>query len=207
MPSSRISALLPWLVVAGVLVAGFMAGFYLLAPAPEPRHTTLLPEPRTLPGFTLVDGHNQPWTNAALEGNWDVLFFGFTHCPDICPASLGKLGAALELLEERGQPLPDAVFVTVDPARDDPERVREYASWFHPQMQGVTGALEAIDTLAAASAIGVVRHPPDAGGDYQVDHTASLVLVNPDGNIAGYISPPLDHAQIAHDIEILMNDY
>lgn len=196
---------MPWLVVAGVLAAGFAAGFYLLAPAPEPRHATMLPQPRALPEFTLVDGHKQAWTNASLEGNWDVLFFGFTHCPDICPASLGKLGAALELLQARNQPLPDAVFVTVDPERDDPARVHEYATWFHPRMQGVTGSLEAIDAFAAASAIGVVRQPPDEDGDYQVDHTASLVLVNPDGEIAGYISPPLDHAQIAHDLEILMN--
>ncbi len=204
MSESRLPAIVSWLALAALLAAAFAAGFFWLAPAPEPRHATLLPEPRPLPEFTLVDDRGQPWTREALIGNWDVLFFGFTHCPDICPATLGTLAAALETLEARGKPRPNAVFVSVDPERDDIARVSEYAGWFHPDMRGVTGALDAIDAFAAAVAVGVVRHPPDEHGDYMVDHTAALVLIDPRGRIAGYISPPLYHAEITHDLEILM---
>lgn len=205
MSASRFPALFTGLAVATLLVAAFAAGFFWLSPTPEPRYATLLPEPRALPEFTLVDEQGQPWTHESLTGNWDVLFFGFTHCPDICPASLGTLAATLRLLEERGKARPNAVFVSVDPARDDVARVAEYAGWFHPDMRGVTGALDAIDDFAGAAAIGVVRHDENEHGEYMVDHTTSLVLVDPQGRIAGYISAPLRAAEIAHDLEILMS--
>ena len=205
MSESRLPAIVSWLALATVLAAAFAAGFFWLAPAPELRYATVLPEPKVLPEFTLVDDQGQPWTNESVSGNWDVLFFGFTHCPDICPASLGTLAAALNKLEARGKPRPNAVFVSVDPERDDVARVGEYAGWFHAEMRGVTGSKAAIDEFAAAAAIGVVRHEANEHGEYMVDHTASLVLIDPRGRIAGYISPPLHHAKIAHDIEILMS--
>ncbi len=204
MPDSRTIRLLLPAAAALLVAAAFLVGYYFLAPAPEAEHATVLPEPRELPAFELRDQHGEAWTGSDLEDQWHVLFFGFTHCPDVCPITLGVLANAVTRMDNAGHKSPRVVFVTVDPERDDEQRVGEYAGYFHDAFIGVTGEREQTDSFARAAAIGVQRHPADDAGDYLIDHTASLVVVDPQGRIAAYFTPPLEPAAIAADMRIIM---
>jgi protein SCO1/2 len=152
--------------------------------------------PRALPDFELVDHHGAPFIRERLEGGWTLVFFGFTFCPDICPTTMALLGQLAEQLEG----LPEeadtrVVMVTVDPARDTVEQLAQYVPYFNPDFVGVTG--EFLDIHRFATALNTpFRKVPGQGEDYQVDHSANLVLINPRGDYHGFFKAPLDLARL-----------
>jgi len=195
---------LPLLILLALVA--LLAGLWLavqMAPREEPLQTraaTVLNPPKPLPEFALVDGNGQPFTRAALAGKWSVLFFGYTLCPDVCPTALGVLTLVAREVSA-GQV--NYVFVSVDPERDTPAQLKTYTSYFNPAFIGATAPLDEMGPLL--SSLGVVHRkvPGAAGGDYLVDHTAALYVVNPAGELAAVISPPHDPQAIISDLRLM----
>ncbi|MDR7035079.1 SCO family protein [Mesorhizobium sp. BE184] len=136
--------------------------------------------------FTLVDQKNQPITEAAFRGQPSVLFFGFTHCPEVCPTTLFEMAGWLKDLGADGQNL-RAYFVSVDPERDTPEIMNTYISNFSDRILGITGDPEKVHAMAKSFGIYWKKVPTD-GGDYTMDHTASVLLLDGKGDFAGTIA-------------------
>ncbi len=186
------------LLIATILLAGLAAGLTagLLHREPAPRAATLFATPRELPPLQLIDQDGAPLTPERFEGRWDVLFFGFTRCPDICPMTLGRLrGLARQLPERRA---PRIWLVTVDPEHDTAAVLRKYVSFFDPDFSAVTGTGQSIDELARALGVAYVKVPD--GDSYTMSHSAALFLIDPGGRYAGIFNTPHDWRLIARDL-------
>ena len=128
------------IVIATALSVGLFLAVRLSAPE-EPRAAFVLPETSPLPAFSLLDQSGTSVDASAFLGHWNLVFFGFTHCPDICPATLQILSAAKRALAEDGhEPLPRIVLVSVDPDRDTPETMGRYVDYFGDGNLGITGS-------------------------------------------------------------------
>ncbi|RWM78851.1 MAG: SCO family protein [Mesorhizobium sp.] len=136
--------------------------------------------------FTLVDQKGAPITEAAFRGHPSVVFFGFTHCPEVCPTTLFELAGWLKTMGDDGKNL-RAYFVTVDPERDTPDVLKAYISNFSDRILGITGDPEKVQAMAKS--FGIYSKKVDTGnGDYTMDHTASVLLLNARGDFAGTIA-------------------
>ena len=135
--------------------------------------------------FQFIDHRGEPVTEALFRGKPSVTLFGFTHCPDVCPTGLMRMTRWAEELGADADGL-SFVFVTVDPERDTPEVMRDYVTAFSDRIIGVTGAPEAVQAMTKDYKI-YSRKVPLEGGDYSMDHTASMILQDADGNFVGTI--------------------
>lgn len=124
-----------------------------------------------------------PVDSKTLRGKVLLVYFGYTNCPDICPASLAAGGQALKALRAEERARVKLLMVSVDPERDTPQHLKEYTAFFHPEMSGITGTPEQIATLAKAFGAGYIKQAPKSDGSYAVDHTVSTYIVNPDGQL------------------------
>lgn len=185
--------------VAVAIAAGIGAAFWFHTPALELTAGTALPEPRKIEPFALVDQKGQILDATALAGRWTLLFTGFTHCPDICPTTLATLA---ELDERLGPDAPRFLFVSVDPERDTPERIAAYLEHFDPDLVGATGPRDDIESFTRGLGLAQVRNP-GVRGEYTVDHSAALVLIDPRVRLAGYFQPPYDVDALAADLSRL----
>ena len=136
--------------------------------------------------FRLVDHDNQPITQAAFEGRPTLLYFGFTRCPEVCPTTLYEMAGWLDALGQEGAEL-QAFFISVDPERDTPEIMKGYAQAFTDRVIGITGDPDEIARVVAAWHVYAARVPTE-DGDYTMDHTASVFLVDRDGVFKGTIA-------------------
>jgi protein SCO1 len=193
---ARIAALAAAALVA--LALGAFTASRLSRPEPLVSGTRL-GEPRELAPFTLTDQDGRPYTLDALQGHWTLLFAGFTHCPDVCPTTLalmaqlrGRLGVAPERLE--------LLFLSVDPERDTPERLKTYTAHFGAGLRGVTAPAAQLDALCANLGLAYIKVPGARDGDYTVDHSAALVLLDPQGRVAAYFQPPHRLDTLAADL-------
>ncbi len=136
--------------------------------------------------FSLIDQDGEAFSDADLKGKPYAIFFGYTHCPDVCPTTLFEMSAALQKLGADAGAL-NVVFVSVDPERDTPALLKDYLSAFDPHIVGLTGTMESV--AAAAKTFHVVyRKNPAEGGDYSMDHSASVLLMDTEGRFVGTIS-------------------
>lgn len=172
------------------------------AAAPTLEAGVALTPPAPLPEFSLQDQHGRPFTEAALHGHWSLVFPGFTHCPDICPATLAILDRAHALLGSKGSGL-QVVLLSVDPQRDTPEALARYLDFFNPAFVGVTGEQAQLQRLYKGLGVQHIRIP-GTRGDYSVDHSAALLLVDPEGRLAGYFMPPFKAERLAADLGPLL---
>jgi protein SCO1/2 len=196
-------------IIAGlVLVIAVAAGLALAlrdtgAPA-APIAATILPVGNELPEFALLDQDGAPVDRSVFEGQWDVVFFGFTNCPDICPATMTVLGQAKRELEAQGRnPLPRLVLVSVDPERDTPEAMARYVAYFGDGNLGLTGELDELRKLTDALGIFFQK----AGGDdaaYGVDHSSVVLVIDPQGRLKALFTAPHDVAEFVHDLPLIM---
>jgi protein SCO1/2 len=192
----------PWIVawVAAAIAVGVGTALYTRFNAPLVLHSgTVLPEPRSIGEFSLLDQRGQPFGRAALENRWSLVFTGFTNCPDLCPTTLAFLASLRARIPGDGVQI---VFVSVDPERDSPEKIAPYLAHFDPRIKGVTGATAEIERFTKALGLAQVRNPGVAG-EYTVDHSAALVLIDPKVRVAGYFQPPHDERALAADLESL----
>jgi len=163
----------------------------------------MLPQGRDMPDVTLTNQDGEAVSMEQLEGRWNLLFFGYTFCPDICPATLAELrqlrGSLPEEVNERLQP----IMVSVDPERDTPEQLKKYLDYFGAGFIGLTGPLDDIQTLANAA--GVPFIPGDTSKkDYTVDHGANLALIGPDGRLRGFIRAPMRTEKLAEQLPAVL---
>jgi protein SCO1/2 len=126
--------------------------------------------------FQLVDQDGRAVTDKTFAGRPFLVFFGFTHCPDVCPTTLTQISAILDAAGERGRDL-RALFITVDPERDDPATLKSYLSSFDPRIVGLTGDRAAVDAAVKAYRA-YARRVPTADGDYTMEHTALVYLMD-----------------------------
>jgi protein SCO1/2 len=151
----------------------------------------LLETPRDIGEFALIDHHGKPFDPARLEGQWTMIFFGFTYCPDICPATMAFLNQFVDSLEGTEVEDTQVVMLSVDPGRDTVEQLSTYVPFFNPEFIGVTG--EFLDIHRFATSLNTpFRKVMGEGDDYQVDHSANVVLINPRGDYHGFFKAPLD---------------
>lgn len=159
-----------------------------------------LPQSRAVSAFELTDQDDQPFTNAQLQGHWTILFAGFTHCPDVCPSTLSLLKHLSDRMLQSGRRL-DTVFLSVDPERDTPEQLLSYVRYFSPDFTGISGSKQQLDSLTASLGLAYVKVPGASDADYTMDHSAAMVLLNPEGQVAGYFQPPFKIDLLASDLE------
>ena len=173
-----------WVLVAAVGLA--VTGLYTYS-ALQPAQAQSLGDG----DYTLETAAGQPFTRDSFRGAPSMLFFGFTHCPEVCPTSLAEMASWYEALGDEAKDL-KAYFVSVDPERDTPAIIGDYVSWTG-HVTGVTGSVEEVDKAAKAWAIYYQKVPLD-DGDYTMDHTASIFLLNKDGDFEGTIAYREDSA-------------
>jgi protein SCO1/2 len=152
--------------------------------------------------FTLMSDAG-PVSLADLRGKVVPIYFGFTHCPDICITSLGAISAALKQLSEAEREQVQPLFITIDPERDDPARVGEYARYFHPSLIGLTGSLDAVTEVAQKHFVIFEKVPlEDSEMGYTMDHSSIIYVVGRDGVIKTLVhhgESPEDIAQALRD--------
>ena len=135
--------------------------------------------------FTLVDQNGDPFSSEKLAGEPYALFFGYTHCPDVCPTTLYELASHQQEIEKKGGDF-EIVFVTVDPARDTPGVIKEYVAAVSPNILALTG--DETDIAATAKGWGAFYAKQGEGEDYLMDHTATTFLIDAKGRLAGTIA-------------------
>ena len=189
-------------VITGITAAvlGVLVAWALLQQSqpniPDGGSTVALPQPRDIAPAILVDESGAP---ASLTGSWGMVFYGFVHCPDICPQTLHLMEQMVGQLPE-SVPEPTVYLVSVDPARDTPKILGEYVRAFNPKFKALVGTDVEIKKIAQSMGAAFFRA---AGGDdenYNMNHTAAVFIVNPEGKLAGYSNAP-------HTIESLKTSY
>lgn len=199
---------LPFIALALVaLIAGVVVSKLQSVPAPAPAiSATVLPKPRPLPNITLIDNKGRPLTPTSLKGKWTLVFFGYTNCPDVCPAALTVLQQAAQLMEK-----PPAVagkvrvlFVSVDPERDTPKVLDQYVRYFHKSFVGATGTHEALTKLTRTIGVVYVIGKKNAQGRYSVDHSAQILLLDPQARLYAVYTGPHSATRIAADMRKLV---
>jgi protein SCO1 len=177
-------------------LAGFWLARELDSSGPELASGTWLPRPKAIDDFHLTDNDGKPFSLHDLQGKPSLVFFGFTRCPDVCPTTLLKLA---QIKKTAAIPGLRVIFVTVDPARDTPQAVGLYVHAFDPEFIGLTGDDKAIKQMAANFGVAVskVELP---GGEYTMDHSAVVFLLNNQGQVAGIFTPPFDIPRMAADL-------
>ncbi len=166
--------------------------------APIPINGTILQPPRTMAPFQLVDHRGQSFVPANLLDRWSFVFFGFTHCPDVCPTILHTFRSMYESLPPKSidRAQLQIAFVSVDPERDSVDILRQYVPYFHPTFVGVTGTPEAIERFAKELGVLYVKVPQDGSNEYSVDHSASVFVFDPQGRMKAVLSPPFKAAEL-----------
>jgi protein SCO1/2 len=147
---------------------------------------------KQLTDFKLTQHQGKAFTLAHLKGKWSFIFFGYTHCPDICPVTLTLLREVKQKLAPYPKYLADTqyIFVSVDGQRDTPEKLAEYVNYFDPQFIGASGTEEQVNALTRQLGIVYIRQPEATAGQYFIDHSATIVLINPQGEIAAQFMAP-----------------
>jgi protein SCO1 len=182
---SILAAIVSVVMSCGAIAAAGVNGVVLDRPAP-------------VDAFALEDHDGKPFTTDSLKGRWTLILAGFTQCPDVCPFTLANLEQVVAELGLRLRPdrLPAVVFLAVDPDRDR-TNLKDYVVAFHPEFIGVTGKIDQIERALKGIDAVAIRGKPDARGNYQVSHSAAVAVIDPQGRLAGKISPPFDPAPTA----------
>jgi protein SCO1/2 len=170
-------------------------GLYLIEPA------------RDLGSFNLIDTNEKEFLPQDFEGKWNVLFFGFTFCPDICPITMRMLSRIEKEIDKQELDKIRIFLVTVDPVRDNPNQLKIYLKNFSENFTGLTGGLDQIYNFATR--VNAPFTPINNSKDpyYTVDHTGSIVLIDPDGNYAGFFRAPHNQDKIKKALlEIIRRD-
>ncbi len=197
-----------FIVLTGfAIVLGFATAVWLLKPKPVRLQamTWLGDQAKPLPEFALTDHNHQPFTNETIKGKWHLLFFGYTHCPDVCPTTLQMLADAVKKIKDPAVLKQLQIdFITVDPDRDDLASLKPYVTYFNKDFIGVRGDMVNIDVLTHA--LGILHYIVKSknGKVYEVAHSGNLTLIDPKGRFIGIFSAPHDGAKIAHDLSAII---
>lgn len=160
-------------------------------------HGALLESPRSIPDFALVGVDGRPYTQASLRGEWTLMFFGFTHCGSICPVTMAKLSKMYQALESKHiHPLPKIVFISLDPDHDSLDRLAHYVHSYQENFFAARGSMLQVENMTHALGIAYMQ----ATDAQPIEHAGTLMLFNPEGQLAAFFTPP-------HSIKDLVADY
>jgi len=197
-----------WLILIAALAAavGLWLGSRQFGGAARPAldNAVLYPQPRPVPEFRLQQADGRPLTPADWRGRWNVVYFGYASCPDVCPTTLASFKQAWKVLGERG--LAERVrfdFVSVDPQRDTPEQLGKYVAFFSPDFIAATGSDEQLTALTRSLGL-LYSRTTNADGAIEVDHSGSAVIIDPDAHLVGIFRPPFAAAALVHDLAALI---
>jgi protein SCO1/2 len=202
------------LMITSVALAAMLAGVWLAEIYREhdaravllpDRVMTLFPDPKPLTAFALTDDKNRVFDLASLKGNWSFLFFGFTHCPDVCPTTLAVLARARDNIAKNALGAEDIqfVFISVDPNRDTASKLRQYVDYFDTTFLGVTGDNAQIGNLAGQ--LGAAYQVAITPGleNYPVYHSAAVFLLDPRARYHAVFTPPHDAEAISRRFKVV----
>ncbi len=190
------------LVVAGAAAAGFWLAHRLEHSAPQLTSGTWLPQGRDLGEFSLIDQNSAPFTAARLRGAPTLVYFGYTHCPDVCPATLLQLA---QVLKSGVVPGLRVAFISVDPQRDTPTQLAQYVHAFDPDFLGLTGTPAMLKTLAQRFGV-VFMRVELPGGDYSMDHSSTIFLMDARGHNVAVFNAPYDVKSLTQDLRLAAGD-
>jgi protein SCO1/2 len=167
-------------------------------------HGTYLENPRTVNQFSLTGTDQKPFDNQSLLGHWTIVFFGFTNCGYLCPTTMAELGKMYRILEEKGiKNLPHVVMISIDPERDNPDKLGHYVSSFHTSFYGATGNEDSLQSMTREMGIAygkvAIRDSTDSL-NYDVQHSGALMLFNTQGELNAFFTTP-------HHADLLAKDY
>ncbi|MGB3701975.1 MAG: SCO family protein [Anaerolineales bacterium] len=173
-----------FIVIFGLaILVGLIAMFLILGPQrPYTFQGSLIEPPVSAPQFELTDMNGQPFQLSELDGQVVVMFFGYTSCPDVCPVTLTEF---LQIRSKLGEAAEEVsfVFVTVDPERDTPERMRKYLTNFDPEIIGLTGERNELEPVWASYGVYQAKAEGPSDEYYLVDHSSRVYVIDPDGNL------------------------
>ena len=181
------------LISLTLLLAAVVVVFFLEQPEPPPLEfessmgIPVVSPAIPLPALTLTDQNNNPFPTSALRGKWNLLFFGYTNCPDICPTTLATLNQVAKQLPQ--EPV-SYIFVTLDPRRDTPAKLKDYLAFFNPAFIGLTGDKADIDLLSEKLGVFYDYEGDVQAGTYVVNHYAAILVIDPEGRLRAHILPP-----------------
>lgn len=195
------------LLVALATGAGLLTAEYVYrnrSDGPPLQTVRLLSQPRELPAFSLNQSDRTQLIPGELRGHWTLVFLGFTHCPDVCPTTMGLLAQA----QKQWTTLPEStrprvLFVSVDPERDSIEQIGEYAHAFHRDTLAATADIPSLERFAKSLSLVFAKVPAGDGRPpelYSVEHSAAVAVLDPQGRMAGVIQPPLEPGAVAADM-------
>ncbi len=185
----------------GLIVIVVAIAAWVFVPMPT-NHTQ--PTGQALIGgpFSLENQDGKPVTNKDFRGEYMLIYFGYTYCPDICPVDLQTMSTALDLLDEGTLARIQPIFITIDPERDTPEVMGEYISHFHPRLIGLTGTEAEINQAARAYRVYRRKVPGKDPGEYQMDHSAITYLMGPKGRYITHFTSGATAREMAHKLEL-----
>lgn len=210
--------LLLTLVAAFALATGLGVAWWVSgnSAGSEPQYLQRFPEPRQLADIELVNQRNEIVTNDVFKGRWSLLFLGYTYCPDVCPTTMAALSKIYPELKNISTDTPiQVVFVSVDPQRDSPERLASYIGFFNPEFVALTGEHKVLFPLVRSLGLMYAIAESTDNPNYLVDHSASVVVVDPDGLAIGRFKPKYnpgevavsDSIQILTDMPVIIKDH
>lgn len=197
--------LLAWgLLAAFAVLIGIVAGLVVLHPATvQIQSGTLLQQRRAVADFSLQGSEGKPFTRADLAGHWNLIYVGYTHCPDVCPTTLAQLKAV-----EKGLGADAAawrfIFLSIDPERDTPQALGQYTHYFSPDFLAVTGPDAQLDALGSNLGFVYQKVPGDTPQSYLMDHSSALIVIDPEARLAGYLTPPFKTESLVSDLKQLL---
>jgi protein SCO1/2 len=152
--------------------------------------------------FSLVDQNDKPFTDANLKGKWQLVFFGYTHCPDVCPTTLNDLSLALDQLGDKKSQV-GIVFISVDPERDTPAVLKSYIESFGGPVEALTGSPDAVAQAAKDYKVYYAKHARSDGG-YDMDHSALIYIMDPQGRFTATFTPDDQPEKMAERLKKLL---
>ena len=201
-------------MMTAVVLAAMLGGTWLAAVYQEngsqavflpDRVMTLFPAPKPLAAFAFTDQEDRVFDLSRLKGKWSFLFFGYTHCPDICPTTLATLARARENIAKSAAGARDVqfVFISVDPNRDTAGKLGQYVGYFDATFLGVTGGNAQLGNLAGQLGAAYQVEVKPGAENYPVYHTAAVFLVDPQARYHAVLAPPFDAEGISRRFEVL----
>ena len=201
-------------VLALSAVCALFAGAYISLQFSKPAkidpskfHGTVLSQPREINEFNLDGTDNKPFNNQSLNGQWTMVFFGFTNCGYVCPTTMAELGKFYKNLEQQGvKKLPRVVMISIDPERDSQDKLETFVTAFDPHFYGARGSKDVVQSMTKE--LGVVYAKIALNGQltddtYDIEHTGTVLLFNPKGQLSAFFTSPQNASLMAEDFKSL----
>ena len=184
----RITGALVCMISLGLGIGFYYATSYRAQARPDIQGL-LWPNPKQLRAFSTIDQYGKVFDLDRLRGKWTFLFFGYTHCPDVCPLTLAVLNGFYKQVKDKYHDV-QVAFVTVDPNRDNARQLKQYVSYFNPEFIGLRGSIEQIESLTSQLGVAFAYGKKSADGSYIVNHSASIFLTDPRGRVVAVFTAP-----------------